>query len=118
MLIGQGLVMGSDVQLRGLDTIEILSVELQSPSDDYLNKMYQNSKLNTKVLLDLYWAEQCQEKITALDTFAENKMKSDMYYHFISLYLESKTESQSSYREALVSQHSKNCDTAYVSLAQ
>ena len=118
MLIGQGLVIGSDVQLRGLDTVEVLSVELQSPSDNYLNKMYQSSKLNTKVLLDLYWVEQCQEKITALDTFAENKMKSDMYYHFISLYLESKTEAQSPYREALVSQHSKNCDTTYLSLAQ
>ena len=118
MLIGQGLVMGTDVKLRGLDTVEVLSVELQSPSDVYLNKMYQNSKLNTTVILDLYWAEQCHEKITALDTFAVNEMKSDMYYHFISLYLESNREVQNPYREALISQHSKNCDSTYVSLVQ
>ena len=116
--IGQGLLMASEAKLDGIDTVHKMSVELQSQSDSYLNKMYQNSVVNTKVMLDLYWANECKSEVEGFKTFASTEMKSDQYYHFISLRIGSGENLQTIYQDEITDIHAKNCDTTYVSLAQ
>ena len=118
LLLTQGLLMASEEKLDGIDTLHTMSVELESQSDIYLNKMYQNSVVNTEVMLDLYWANQCKSDVEALETFASNKIKSDEYYHFISLHIGSGENLQTTYKDEITDIHTKNCDTTYVSLAQ
>jgi len=116
--IGQGLLMASEAQLSGIDTVHTMSVELQSQSDTYLNKMYQDSVVNTEVVLDLYWANKCKSEVDGLKIFASTEMKSDQYYHFISLHIGSAKNSQTTYRDEITNVHTKNCDATYVSLAK
>ena len=117
LLLGQGLLTASEVKLGGIDTVHTMSVELQSQSDSYLNKMYQDSIVNTEVMLDLYWANQCQSEIKVFETFTSKNMKSDQYYHFISLHLGADENSESTYKNEIINVHTKNCGTTYVSLA-
>ena len=116
--IGQGLLMASEAKLDGIDTVHKMSVELQSQSDSYLNKMYQNSVVNTEVMLDLYWANECKSEVDGFKRFASTEMKNDQYYHFISLRIGSAKNSQTTYRDEITNVHTKNCDTTYVSLAK
>ena len=116
LLVGQGLLMASDAELGGIDTGKKMSVTLQSQSDTYLNKMYQDSVVNTEVMLDLYWANECKSEVEGFKTFASAQMKSDQYYHFISLHLGADQSSHSVYKGEITNVHTKNCDTTYVSL--
>ena len=118
LLVGQGLLMASDAQLGGIDTVQKMSVTLQSQSDTYLNKMYQDSVVNTEVMLDLYWANECKSEVNGFKRFASAQMKSDQYYHFISLHIGSGENSQTTYKDEITNVHTENCDTTYVSLVQ
>lgn len=116
MLLVQGVVFADEVKLQGVDTVEVMRIDTSSKSATYLISVYyEQSKVDSEVLLDLYWAMECSQYVDGLDSFA-SKQSDKKFVTLKKSYRDDKKAYQQSIRE-FHNAHCKSSEDILVSRA-